>query len=124
MRPDRQFAHEPEPIPAHLTDVAPWCSRPKRRSGSSSIPDADRLALIDETGHVRQRGSDAGPGRKYRLRQERGPVVINMSTSRMVEDIARALGCECHRAAVGEANVVGRMRETQGRHRRRRATAA
>jgi phosphomannomutase len=48
---------------------------------------------------------------KYRLRQERGPVVINMSTSRMVEDVAREFGCDCHRAAVGEANVVGRMRD-------------
>src|SRR5439155_27033085 len=46
---------------------------------------------------------------KNRLSQERGPVVINMTTSRLVEDIAAAHGCVCHRAAVGEANVVDRM---------------
>jgi phosphomannomutase len=46
-----------------------------------------------------------------RLRQERGPVVINMSSSRVVEDIARQFDVPCHRSAVGEANVVGKMRE-------------
>jgi phosphomannomutase len=46
----------------------------------------------------------------FRLGQERGPVVINMSTSRVVEDIARRFGCPCHRAAVGEANVAEEMR--------------
>src|SRR5262249_59311834 len=47
----------------------------------------------------------------YRLRKERGPVVINMSTSRVVEDIARRLDCPCVRSAVGEANVADKMVE-------------
>src|SRR4029077_17536915 len=46
-----------------------------------------------------------------RLRQERGPVVINMSSSRVVEDIAKQFGVPCQRTAVGEANVVGGMRQ-------------
>ena len=50
---------------------------------------------------------------KYRLRQQPGAVVVNMSTSRMNEDIAAAAGCPCYRAAVGEANVVALMRNTQ-----------
>ena len=74
-------------------------------------PDADRLALIDETGTCVSEELTLALAVKYRLRQQRGPVVINMSTSRMVEDIAREFGCGCHRSAVGEANVVGRMRE-------------
>src|SRR4029077_20050648 len=48
---------------------------------------------------------------QFRLRQERGPVVINMSTSRVNEDLARQYGCLCYRSAVGEANVVEKMRE-------------
>src|SRR5207245_2689671 len=48
---------------------------------------------------------------RYRLTHERGPVVINMSTSRVNEDIARQFGCPCHRTAVGEANVVDKMRD-------------
>src|SRR5207244_7324180 len=47
----------------------------------------------------------------FRLRRERGPVVINMSTSRVVEDVAARFNCPCHRAAVGEANVADKMRE-------------
>src|SRR5262249_59436650 len=47
----------------------------------------------------------------FRLRRERGPVVINMSTSRVVEDVAARFNCPCHRSAVGEANVAEKMRE-------------
>jgi phosphomannomutase len=47
----------------------------------------------------------------FRLRQERGPVVLNMSTSRVSEDIAKQYGCPCYRAPVGEANVVEKMHE-------------
>src|SRR6201999_3660410 len=49
---------------------------------------------------------------KYRLRQQPGAVVVNMSTSRMAGDVAAAMGCAFHRSAVGEANVVGLMRAT------------
>ena len=109
--PTGKFAHEPEPIPAHLTEVAPWVQSSESAVGFVLDPDADRLALIDETGTCVSEEVTLALAVKYRLKQERGPVVINMSTSRMVDDIARSFGCECHRAAVGEANVVGRMRE-------------
>jgi phosphomannomutase len=109
--PTGQFAHEPEPIPAHLTDVAPWVHQSESAVGFVLDPDADRLALIDETGSCVSEEVTLALAVKYRLRQASGPVVINMSTSRMVEDIARDADCGCHRSAVGEANVVGRMRE-------------
>ena len=109
--PTGVFAHEPEPIPAHLTEVAPWVKTSESAVGFVLDPDADRLALIDETGTCISEEITLALAVKYRLRHAKGPVVINMSTSRMVEDIARSFGCECHRSAVGEANVVGRMRE-------------
>ncbi|MDB5307747.1 MAG: algC [Gemmataceae bacterium] len=109
--PTGLFAHEPEPVPAHLADVAPWVKQTESVVGFVLDPDADRLALIDEAGTCASEEVTLALAVKYRLRQERGPVVINMSTSRMVADVARAAGCECFRAAVGEANVVGRMRE-------------
>jgi phosphomannomutase len=109
--PTGRFAHEPEPIPANLTDVAPWVSQSESVVGFVLDPDADRLALIDETGTCMSEEVTLALATKYRLRQEAGPVVINMSTSRMVEDIAQAEGCACFRSAVGEANVVARMRE-------------
>jgi phosphomannomutase len=109
--PTGAFAHEPEPIPAHLTEVAPWVLTSESAVGFVLDPDADRLALIDETGTCISEEVTLALAVKYRLRQAKGPVVINMSTSRMVEDIARSFGCDCHRSAVGEANVVARMRD-------------
>jgi len=73
-------------------------------------PDSDRLALIDETGTCVSEEATLALAVKWRLREQKGPVAINMSTSRMSEDIAAAAGCPCYRSAVGEANVVGLMR--------------
>jgi phosphomannomutase len=68
------------------------------------------LAIIDENGVCLSEEVTLALAVKQVLKSHRGPVAINMSTSRMIEDIARAAGCECHRAAVGEANVVEKMR--------------
>jgi phosphomannomutase len=77
-------------------------------------PDSDRLALIDETGRYIGEELTLALAVLQRLRrareEERGPVVINMSTSRVVEDIAARFGVRCHRSAVGEANVGEKMR--------------
>jgi phosphomannomutase len=108
--PTGRFAHEPEPIPAHLVDVAPWVREREAAVGFVLDPDSDRLALIDETGTCVSEEATLALAVKYRLREQPGPVAINMSTSRMAADIARAAGCDCYRSAVGEANVVGRMR--------------
>jgi phosphomannomutase len=109
--PTGRFAHEPEPIPAHLVDIAPWVKQTESVVGFVLDPDSDRLALIDETGTCVSEEATLALAVKFRLREERGPVVINMSTSRMVEDIAREAGCVCLRSAVGEANVVEKLRD-------------
>lgn len=109
--PTGRFVHEPEPIPAHLVGVAPWVKQSESAVGFVLDPDADRLALIDEEGNCVSEEVTLALAAKYRLRQDSGPVVINMSTSRMVEDVAAQAGCACHRSAVGEANVTGKMRE-------------
>ena len=109
--PTGLFIHEPEPTPAHLVDVAPWVKQNECAIGFVLDPDADRLALIDETGTCVSEEATLALAVKYRLMHERGPVVINMSTSRMSEDLAHGAGCECYRSAVGEANVVARMRD-------------
>jgi phosphomannomutase len=109
--PTGRFTHEAEPIPAHLVDVAPWVQRNECAVGFVLDPDADRLALIDETGTCISEEATLALAVKHRLMHERGPVVVNMSTSRMSEDLARAAGCGFFRSAVGEANVVAKMRE-------------
>jgi phosphomannomutase len=105
------FVHEPEPTPAHLVDVAPWVKQTESAVGFVLDPDSDRLALIDEQGNCVSEELTLALAVKYRLRQATGPVVVNMSTSRVIEDLATAAGCSFRRSAVGEANVVSLMRE-------------
>jgi phosphomannomutase len=108
---DGVFAHEPEPVAGNLREICPRVAREGVAVGFVLDPDADRLALIDETGAYIGEELTLALAVHFRLAQEKGPVVINMSTSRVVEDIARQFGCPCHRAAVGEANVADKMGE-------------
>ena len=104
-----QFAHEPEPIQENLAEVALRVRAENCHVGFALDPDADRLAIIDETGRFIGEELTLALAMEYRLRQVKGPVVANMSTSRVVEVVARRHGCSFHRAPVGEANVVDRM---------------
>jgi phosphomannomutase len=107
--PDGQFAHEPEPTEANLADIAPRVHAERCAVGFALDPDSDRLALIDETGRYIGEELTLALAAEFRLRRERGPVVVNMSTSRVLEDIAAKYNCPFHRAPVGEANVVEKM---------------
>jgi phosphomannomutase len=109
---DGAFAHEPEPVPAHLGGVARQVKESDLAAGFVLDPDADRLALIDETGACLSEELTLALAVQYRLTQERGPVVVNMSTSRVIQDLCDRFGVPFYRSAVGEANVVALMRET------------
>jgi phosphomannomutase len=108
---DGSFLHEPEPVLENLREICPRVAEHGAAIGFVLDPDADRLALIDEKGHYIGEELTLALAVLFRLHQEPGPVVVNMSTSRVNEDIARKFGCRLHRAAVGEANVVEKMRE-------------
>ncbi|MBL8799285.1 MAG: phosphoglucosamine mutase [Planctomycetia bacterium] len=108
---DGHFLHTPEPTAENLRDVCPLVKQHETAIGFVLDPDADRLALIDERGRYIGEELTLALAVQYRLQQEPGPVVVNMSTSRVVEDIAARANSICHRSAVGEANVVEKMRE-------------
>jgi phosphomannomutase len=108
--PDGDFAHPPEPLAENLTTILPLVPQHQASVGFVLDPDADRLALIDEQGRYIGEELTLALAVMCRLKAERGPIVINMSSSRVTEDIAKQFGVECHRAAVGEANVVKKMR--------------
>ena len=108
--PDGAFAYPPEPLAENLTSVLPRVPAAGADLGCVLDPDSDRLAFIDEKGRCIGEELTLALAVLSRLRQERGPVVINMSSSRLTEDIARQFGVPCYRAAVGEANVVAKMR--------------
>jgi phosphomannomutase len=108
---DGVFLHEPEPIADNLCEVCPRVSGHGAQIGLVLDPDADRLALIDERGRYIGEELTLALAILFCLGGQRGPVVANMSTSRVCEVIARRAGCPFYRAAVGEANVVDKMLE-------------
>jgi phosphomannomutase len=108
---DGFFRHEPEPTAENLKDICPLVRKNEADVGFALDPDSDRLAIIDENGRYIGEELTLALAVLFRLRRERGPVVINMSTSRVVEDVAAKFGCPCHRSAVGEANVADLMRD-------------
>jgi phosphomannomutase len=109
--PDGFFRHEPEPTAENLQTISPLVKQHGCDVGFALDPDADRLALIDETGRYVGEELTLALAVLFRLRRERGPVVVNASTSRVIEDIAAKFSVPCHRSAVGEANVADKMRE-------------
>ncbi len=109
---DGFFRHEPEPTAENLRELCPLIPQHEADVGFALDPDSDRLALIDETGRYVGEELTLALAVAFRLRKEKGPIVVNMSTSRIVEDLANKAGCPFHRTAVGEANVADKMLET------------
>ena len=79
-------------------------------SGFAVDPDVDRLALVDETGRAIGEDYTLALAARCVLRHRKGPVVTNLSTSRVVDDVAAEAGSPVIRAPVGEVNVAIRMR--------------
>jgi phosphomannomutase len=109
--PDGRYDHPPEPTEANLRDMARRVPAESADVGFAQDPDADRLAIIDEKGRYIGEELTLALAARHRLSQARGPVVINLSTSRVIEDVAAGFGCPVHRTPVGEIHVVGRMQE-------------
>jgi phosphomannomutase len=108
-RPDGQFDHPPEPTAENLADVVGEVKRRHANVGFCQDPDADRLAIIDENGRYLGEEYTLAICVAHVLRKTPGPVVMNCSTSRMTEDVARRMRVPFYRSAVGEANVVDMM---------------
>ncbi len=108
--PDGQFPHEPEPTAANLSQLAAEVKRQRAQVGFAQDPDADRLAIIDEAGtYIGEEYSLALCAKMLMTRKPGTIAVANLSTSRMIDDIAKATGGVVLRSAVGEANVVDMM---------------
>jgi phosphomannomutase len=109
--PDEPFPRNPEPLPEHLGGLCKLVREAGTEAGFAQDIDADRLAIIDEKGEPLGEDCTVALAVYHRLRQKPGPVVVNISTSRMVDDIAAQHGCPVYRTRVGEIHVVGRMLE-------------
>jgi len=109
MEPDGRFPRDPEPTAANLGDLGTLVRESGADIGLAVDPDADRLSLVDETGTALGEDLTLALAAATVLARTVGPVVTNLSTSQVVEDVARAFGAELHRAPVGEVNVARRM---------------
>lgn len=111
--PTGHFAHNPEPIPQNLTQIAEAVPANHCDLGIVVDPDVDRLALICETGAMFGEEYTLVSVADYVLQHTPGNTVSNLSSSRALRDVtARYAGCNYSAAAVGEVNVTTKMRDT------------
>jgi phosphomannomutase len=107
--PDGQFEHAPEPTAENLAGVLTTVPQSGSDVGFCQDPDADRLAVIDESGRYLGEEYTLAMCVEHRLRGEAGPIVTNCSTSRMTQDLAAKYHVPFFTSPVGEANVVDMM---------------
>ena len=107
-----KFAHTPEPIPENLTDIAALVKESGADVGFVVDPDVDRLAIVMENGEMFIEENTLIAISDYVLEHTPGSTVSNLSSSRGLRDVTRKHGCEYNAAAVGEVNVVTKMKET------------
>lgn len=110
--PNGRFAHTPEPIPQNLTGISELLKTGVADVGFVVDPDVDRLAIVMENGEMFVEEYTLVAVADYVLQHTPGSTVSNLSSSRALGDVTRAHGCEYHASAVGEVNVVTKMKET------------
>ena len=111
--PDGKFPHEPEPTEKNLTGLAGEVTKHRAAVGFAQDPDADRLAIIDENGKYIGEEYSLAICARWLLSKRPGVAVTNLSTSRMLDDIAAKYNSRVVRTPVGEANVVETMLREQ-----------
>lgn len=109
--PDGRFEHPAEPLKENLTSLMAAVTEHRADVGFAQDPDADRLAIVDNTGRYIGEELTLALAVDHILSRQKGSVVVNGSTSRVTADLAAKHGCQFYRSHVGEANVVAKMRE-------------
>lgn len=110
--PTGRFAHTPEPIPQNLTEISSLMKNSGADVGFVVDPDVDRLAIVMEDGEMFVEENTLVSIADYVLSQTPGATVSNLSSSRGLRDVTEKHGCCYSAAAVGEVNVVAKMKET------------
>lgn len=105
------FPRTPEPLPENLIETMKRVKSAKVDFGIVVDPDVDRLVLISDKGEPFIEENTITQIVQFVLSRKKGNVVVNLSTTRAVDDIAAKYGCSVFRSPVGEANVVKKMKE-------------
>lgn len=109
--PTGHFAHNPEPLPEHLGQIASEVKSSKCDLGIVVDPDVDRLALICDDAEMFGEEYTLVAVADYYMRHTPGPTVSNLSSTRALRDITEKAGQHYEASAVGEVNVVAKMKE-------------
>lgn len=109
LTPDGQFPRDPEPTAANLAPLGDWVRESGAEFGLAVDPDVDRLSLVGASGQPLGEDLTLALCAQPVLDRTPGPVVTNLSTSRVLEDVALRYEVPCFRAPVGEINVSRRM---------------
>lgn len=107
------FTHNPEPLPQHLQDISNMMRNGRFDIGFVVDPDVDRLALLKEDGSMFGEEYTLVSVADYILQNKKGNTVSNLSSTRALRDVTRSYGADYNAAAVGEVNVVEKMKATQ-----------
>ncbi len=110
--PSGNFAHNPEPLPENLTEIAGLMKSGKADVGFVVDPDVDRLAIVDEKGNMFGEEYTLVAVADYILKHTPGNTVSNLSSSRALRDVTNRYGMKYNAAAVGEVNVTTKMKAT------------
>lgn len=110
--PTGNFAHNPEPLPENLTEIAGIMKHGNADVGIVVDPDVDRLALVDEKGAMFGEEYTLVAVADYVLKHTPGNTVSNLSSSRALRDVTQRYGQKYNAAAVGEVNVTTKMKAT------------
>ena len=108
--PTGVFAHNPEPLPEHLTDLMEEIKSSNADLGITVDPDVDRLAMVCEDGTVFGEEYTLVAVADYVLKNNGGSTVSNLSSTRALRDVTEAHGYNYYASAVGEVNVVAKMK--------------
>jgi len=109
--PNGIFPHNPEPLPEHLKEICDIVKTGDFDLGVVTDPDADRLALVDENGRLFGEEYTQVAAFDFILANNAGDTATNLSSSRAADDISEKYEQTCHRASVGEINVVKAMQK-------------
>ena len=110
--PNGIFPREPEPTPQHLTQLCSTTKLSGADVGFAQDADADRLAIVNENGEAIGEDYTLALAVQFVLSKTQGPVVVNLSTSRVIEDIAEKYNCPVYRTKIGESNVIDKLIES------------
>jgi phosphomannomutase len=111
--PNGKFPHNPEPLPEHLKVISKTVVKEKCHLGIVVDPDVDRLALVQEDGKPFGEEYTLVAVADYILSKKKGNTVSNLSSTRALRDVTETRGGQYFAAAVGEVNVVTKMKETK-----------